>query len=709
MTGRNAALSQLFSPRSVALIGASDKSAWSRSIFNRFGEYNYAGALYAVNRSGVSAHGLKGFTCCRDIPSPVDLAFIFVPAVAVIDAIHDAASAGIRCVVVLSSGFAEAGPEGAALQLQLAETARLLDVTLLGPNSLGFANIAACAVATNIGYRAPMRLGGLALVSQSGAVANEMAKFAHQQGIGLSFIGATGNEAMITAVDMIDFLIDDPATKAIAAYVESIKTPDEFRAVALRALEARKPIVMLKVGSSEVSASVAQAHTGAFVGDDRLFTAFCHQYGVIRVRSLDEMIITASLIERTGPLEPPGVALLSVSGGACGQFADLAAINAVPLPPLAQETVAKLREVLPAFAVPLNPLDVTGVVLQDPTIWGKALKPLVEDPSIGLVLTVMNIPGSATEMNSSRQHWPIIAEAYRALGREPFLMSQVVQPFDRFAEEVSELSGLKNIVYGMEFGTRALGHLARWSNCIARPRAPASIVLGPQPDSLPRGEREALLHVSRFGVEVIPAILATNREQARAAAAALGDRVALKIASHDILHKTELGGVRLSIAGDEVGNAFDSIIAAVRTSAPKAQIEGVLVSPMRNTGIEMFVGVAMDPQWGLAIVVGLGGIWIEALDDAALRLLPIDCSIAREMLDELRGSRLLKGFRGAPTADLGRLAAAIVQIGEAALALGPGLRSLEINPLLVDGDRIEGLDALIVGVDEITDSGAELR
>lgn len=690
-------LAGLFRPRSVALIGASDKSYWSSSVFDSFQRFEYPGALYAVNRNGNPAHGLPGFRSCREIPNPVDLAMIYVPAPAVIDALRDAAAAGVRNAVVLSSGFAEAGAEGAKLQNALVEEAQALGVLMIGPNSLGFANISERLIATQLAYRKPMRVGGMALVSQSGAVANEMAKFAHQQGYGLSFLGATGNEGMLSIADMIDYLIDDPATRVIAAYLESVRDAGRFRALAERALAARKALVVVKVGSSALSAAVAKAHTGAFVGDDRVFDAFCRQYGVCRTRSIDELIVTAAVIERAGVLERPGVALASVSGGACGQFADLAAIHGVPLPELAPETAARLRAGLPAFASPMNPLDVTGVVLQDESLWAKALHPLFDDPSIGLVLALMNIPGAENEIALSRIHWKAIGEAYRAAGREPFLISQVMQPFDSWAQDASEISGVKNIAFGLEMSTRALGHLTRWSARVKEQGRSLAQLGGRQICPMPRGESGAIEHLARHGVPVIPSELVQSREAAVQAARRFAGKVALKIASPDIAHKTEVGGVRLGLSGEsEVADAFDAILASVKTHAPKAKIDGVLVSPMRDQGVELFVGTARDDDWGPVIVVGLGGVWTEILNDAALRLLPIDKAEARAMLDELRGVKILKGYRGAAPADLDKLAAAIVAASEAALALGPDLASLEINPLLVDGAIIEALDALAV-------------
>ena len=690
------ALERLFSSSDVALVGASERSTWSQMIVRRFRDFGQRGRLYAVNREGKDAHGLPGYRSCRDIPEPPSTAILFVPAQAVAAALEDAADAGITSAVILSSGFAEAGADGERLQRKLVETANRRGVTFLGPNSLGFANIAGGAFATAIGTRVPVIHGGIAIVSQSGAVANEIAKFAHQQGMGLSFICATGNEAMVGLADVIDYLVDDPATSVISAYMESVGHAGRFADAARRAFAARKPIVLVKVGSSAVSAQVAKAHTGAILGDDRVFDAACHEFGLIRTRSIEEMMVTAALIGATGPLERPGVALASVSGGGCGMFADLAEQQGVPTPAFAPETCRKLAEVLPSFAATLNPLDMTGAVLQDPSLWTKALPILLDDPGIGLVVTLIAMPGAAAEMPTCEVHWPVIAKAYRAAGKTPLLMSQVIQPMGPEATEVARASGLTDIIFGMDFGARALGHLVRWSE-----RINAGLdEVAELPDQVARsqlaGERAVLDYLAGFGAPVVPGTIVTSADEAIEAARRFDGLVALKIVSPQIEHKTEVGGVRLGIASADAGRAYDELRADVAHAIPGARIEGVIVSPMRQGGLELFVGIASDPDWGLAIAVGLGGVWIEVLKDSAIRLLPISNAGAQAMLRSLRGARILDGYRGAPAVDLERLADVIVKIAEAGMALGPDLAALEINPLWVHGDTVEALDALVV-------------
>jgi len=689
-------LKEFFSPGSIALVGASERSMWSHGIAARFKEYGYDGKVFAVNRTGVDVHGYPGFTRCRDIGEPVDAAYIFVPAESVYEALEDIAAAGIKSVVILTSGFAEAGDQGRELQQRITDLAEREGITLLGPNSLGFANLAQRRVLSIVPARLPLLAGGVAVVSQSGAALGDITKFAHQQGVGLCFQAATGNEAQLGIADLVEYLVDMPECKAIAVFAESIRAPQRLRDAALRALVAHKPIIIFKVGRSEVTAKVAQAHTGSLVGDDRIFDAICEQYGLIRVDSIEELIITAALLEKTGPLARTGVALVSLSGGACGMFADHAQANGVSLPDFNEQTQAALRQVLPEYASTLNPLDITGGAIREPELWERTLPLVGADPSIGLVLVSSTVPAQPSEKANQLAQGASIARGLAASGVPGLLISQTLQPFTETTREFLDESGIPGLSYSIEYTVRAVGNLCRWSQRLRRglPPSPA------ETDSLtsehtPRAEAEVLDYLRQRDIPVIPSIVARDVETALRHAGELGCPVAMKVASADISHKTEVGGVKLNVQGDTaVAAAFHEIMESVGQRAPHARIDGILVAPMRNRGIELFVGTTRDPQWGPMIAVGLGGIWVELLKDTAVRPLPIGRDDALEMLASLRGAQLLQGFRGTLPADLQRLAEVIVQLGNAALALGPNLESLEINPLLVDGDRVEALDGL---------------
>lgn len=455
----------------------------------------------------------------------------------------------------------------------------------------------------------------------------------------------------------------------------------------------------MKVGRSEVSAKVAQAHTGSLVGDDSVFDAVCLQLGIIRVNSIEELMITAALLEKTGPLSVPGVALVSLSGGACGMFADHAQACGLDLPTLSDATQAALREVLPEYASTLNPLDITGGAIREPELWEKALPLVGADPSVGLVLVSSAVPAQPSEKRTQIEQGTSIARGLALSPVPGILMSQTLQPFTVTTGEFLEETGVPGLSYSIEYTARAVSHLCRWSKQLSKSSA-ATVATTYQASEKPRSESEVLRFLDSQGVPVIPSVIASAPQDAVDHARTLGGGVAMKIASRDIAHKTEVGGVKLNVKGDEdVAAAFSSIMDSARRNAPQAQIDGVLVAPMRDAGIELFIGTARDPQWGPVIAVGLGGIWIELLKDTSVRLLPVNREVALDMLLGLRGAKLLQGFRGSEAADLIRIADVIVKVGDAAMALGPELEALEINPLLVNGADVEALDGLAIWSD----------
>jgi len=690
-------LSRLFDPRSVVLVGATDRSTWSKMAFDNLRLLGFGGKVHLVSRSGGMAHGQQTFKSAAEIGEPVDVALLMVPNPAMGDALRDLGRAGIRHAVVLAGGFAETGSEGRALQEEMVATARELGITLLGPNCLGFINFRTGAVCWTGSMRTPPLPGGISIVSQSGAVATVMKHFAHQHGIGLNVVAATGNEAMLGLAEVVDHLVDDEATRVIAVFAESVRDTRLFRAAAGRALARGKPVVILKVGRSEIATQAAQSHTGSLVGDDSVFDGVCRQLGLVRVRSIEELVFTAALLEQTGVLAEGGVAVLSASGGMGELAADYAHLEGLRLPALAPATLAALKAILPPMATPANPLDLTGAVVNNPELFRSCMEAMQHDPAVSVLVCVADVP------TANNGDWaPFAVGTLQALGRfRPdgrarfLVVSNTVKTVsDRSREEIAKAQ-LPYLACGLELSLRALRHALEWSRRHRDAQARPAVESHPPPASLPRSERETVAYLQGFGVPTVPQALAADADQAVAAARAIGGPVALKIASPDIAHKTEVGGVLLDVQGDAaVAAGFRRIMDAAATALPQARLEGVIVSPMRRGGLELFVGVRVDPQWGPVIALGLGGVWIEALQDVSLRVLPVTPADVAQMVAELRGARLLQGFRGAPPVDVAQLATIVARVGDAALALGPALDTLEINPVLADGGRIEALDAL---------------
>ncbi|MET0986787.1 MAG: acetate--CoA ligase family protein [Steroidobacteraceae bacterium] len=688
-------LTRLFAPKSVALIGVTEKSPFSASLMHTFDAYGFSGELYLINKRGGTVFGRPAVTSLTEIGKPIDLVYIMVPLAVVLDTLEEVIAAGCRNVVVLTSGFAETGAEGKALQDRLAASASKHGVNLLGPNSLGFHHVRGRMALSPIPPASPLIDGELSIVCQSGASASELYAYAHAQNIGLNYLIHTGNEAAIGLADVVDYFVDDPGTKSIAIFCESVRQPETFARAARRAAVNGKPIVILKVGASELSAKVAQAHTGSLVGDDRVFDAMCRKLGVARTHSIEDLILTAGMLARIKPVTKPGVAFVSLSGGACTLVADQADRVGLPLPALQPQTQQALRGLLAAYASTLNPLDVTGGVLGTPDVVEKIIDVVNADPNIGLV--AVNF-----ELTERKAGLPPLLAIGRALAKPEsngLLLTLVAKGFNANQREIIKEMGGPLALSSIDHGARALAQVMWWNRRNQEMKQEAALPpknIVPE-RAKPQSERETLQYLRARGVPVVPQRLATSRDDAIAAAKSLGDVVVLKIASPDIAHKTEAGGVQLGLKGsDQVGAAYDAILASVRKHQPNARIDGVLVSPMREKRLELFVGTMRDPSWGPVILAGLGGIYVEVLKDTALRPLPITRADAVEMLQSLRAARLLQGYRGMPGVDLDAAADAIVKIGDAALALGPDLVALEINPLSSNGKTVEALDALAV-------------
>lgn len=695
-------LESLFRARSVVLVGATERSVWSNAAFANFAHLGFPGRVHVVNRKGGTVYGQPAATHCAAIGEPVDAALLMVPEAAIAEAFADLNAAGIRNAVVLTSGFAEIGAEGAARQEALLAAARAERVTLLGPNCLGFINYAdRVPIWTTAPPLPVIRDGRIGVVSQSGATAGFIAAFAHRQGIGLSHQVSTGNEADVSVARVVDFLVDDPATKVIGVFLETVHDAPMLADAARRALAAGKPIVAIKIGASETAARAAEAHTGSLVGDDRVFDAVCRQLGIARVDSIEDLVFTAALMAGLdGPVRDRRLGLVSISGGVCEMAADRAEDALVPVPPIAEATRAALRAELPVFGTPNNPLDVTGGAMLDPALFARSLPAFGADPSFGMIACFMDLPDTAEDIAGLRGTIVrAIGEGFRGIpGHKPaVMMSTTLRQVTEAGRGLLAETGIAYLGCGVQHGLGAIGRAFAWSERQARglPAPPAP----PAPATdRPRSEHATLAYLASRGVPAVPVTLARAEDAAAAAAAGHG-RVALKIASADIAHKSDIGGVRLNLEGEAaLREAYRGILDKVRAARPDAAIDGVLVAPMRDlsAGVELFVGVLRDPLWGPAIAVGLGGVWVEALRDTAIRLLPVRPAEVLEMLDELRGARLLEGYRGRPAIDRAAVASAVARIGDAALALGPGLASLEVNPLLATAEGAEALDALAI-------------
>ncbi|RZK00836.1 MAG: CoA-binding protein [Novosphingobium sp.] len=686
-------LDPLIAPRSVALVGASERNHFAGLAMRALRGVGYAGPLHLVNPKAAPAFGLSAVARCSDIDAEVEAAYLCVPQGAVLDAAHDAIDAGIRNLIVVSGGFAEVGGEGVALEAQLAALSRDRGVRMLGPNCLGFRNNLASVALGSIPFIEQTTRPTIALVAASGSVASSVINYGIQQGIGFTHVIATGNEMDVTIADLIDYLTEIDEVLAIAVFIEGVKDPERFIAAAEKARAMHKPIVALKVGSAAATAAVAAAHTGAMVGDDCVFDAVCDRLGIVRVDTIEGLVNTAATIAATGPIARPGVTLVSMSGGVCEIASDYGAARGVAFPQFAEDTRAELAGQISVLGQMHNPLDLTGAAVRDEHLWATVPEIIARDPAIGLTLIAWNVPQVAEP--SMPNTLDLIGKTVQNLATPALIVNNVEQPVNEYGRAYLASHGQLFSPPGLAHALDAVRGLWWWSSRLDRPAFAVSV-----PSDIkarPANERETLSHLSDYGVPVVPTRVARNADEAVAAAREIGGPVALKILSGQIAHKSEVGGVALNLLGDQaVASAYRAMMVAVAERAPGAVIEGVLVSPMRANGIELLVGIARDPQWGLVAAVGLGGFWVEALADTALMLLPATREDIVTALRSLRGFKMLDGYRGLPEADLEAVADAVVRIGDAALALGDDLAALEVNPLFVAGSHVEALDALAV-------------
>ena len=705
-----ARLREFFAPRSIAMVGASDTSGWARFIVTGSPTVGYAGPLVTVHPSHATAFGKPTVPSLRDLAEPVDLAFILAPLHAVESVLDDAGAAGVRGAIVLASGYREVGREGRVLEDMMVARARANGITVLGPNCLGFINAHARCAPFALTLPPPLTAGPVGIALQSGALASVVLAFARSRAIGVSTLATMGNESMISTLDVLDYLVEDENTRVICLFLEEIGDPDKFARAAVKADQAGKPIVALKVGSSPVGREAALAHTGSVAGNDAVVGALLRQLNVIRVTSLEDLLCTAALLGYDRWPRGRRMGVLTASGGACDIIADSASAQGIEIPDFAPETAAAIAPHLPPFATVKNPLDVTGYVLANARVSmltpiDNALDAAVQDPGLDFVLfSGVTLPEARPQDESlAAMIERRVAWLEQRMASSPIPVIPVGATCVDLSEYGRQLLGRDHIhlLGGMEFGMRALGNALRWVENhgtvrYVRPRPAARNAPAQLPASGAWSETAARSLLAAWGVPVVTAELVQSADEAVEAARRIGLPAALKICSAQITHKSDIGGVVLGLSTEaQIRAGYEQVLAAARR-VDGASIDGVLVSGMRTGGVELLAGVTMDPAFGPVLAVGLGGIWVEVLQDTSLRLLPVDADEVRRMLGELRGLPLLRGARGTRPADLDMLASVISGLGDAAVSLNGALRALEVNPLWVNGDQVEALDVLVV-------------
>jgi acetate---CoA ligase (ADP-forming) len=692
---------RMLNPASIAVVGATPRLQYGGRFLRAALQAGDRVRIYPVNPRYDEIMGLKSYPSLQDVPDTPDVVGIVVPYHQVMPTLEECARKRVGSAIVISAGFAERGDGGRRdLQRQIGEFARQSGVRITGPNCLGVANVKA-GIWACAGSRLVMSGGGpIALVSQSGASAfGPFLTRAVDLGIGYSYIVTTGNEADLESSDFIRYLLDDPDTRVIACFIEGFKSGRKFMEVAQLAAERGKPLVLIKIGRSPAGAKAATSHTAAMTGTDAVHDAVFKQYGVIRVEDYDELLETAQFLAYSGPLQKEGVSIVSHSGGISSLSADKCGQMGLQLPDLTPASRDGLNEVLKGFGWAANPADVTTYANSE--AFPQIMRYMVEGPEVGM-LAIASAGGDAQaqqviDMRDATEKplaflWTGSLTATDGLNKLKAAKIPVFLSPDRLAR-----------------GLRSKINSQRWRERILKagdePLPPLSV-----------GQREALQELHDLGRKTLTEHEArrflahwqvtsvreertTSIDAALAAAGEIGYPVVLKVESPDIPHKTEAGVVRLRVRSEvELQQAYTEIIHNAERHAPQAQVLGVLVQEMVQGGIETIVGLSQDILFGPVLLFGMGGIFVELYQDVALRACPITPSDAHEMLQEVKGARLLDGFRGQPAADVEALIQLLVGVSQLGAQCEGDIWELDLNPLLVlpRGQGVRAADALIV-------------
>ncbi len=688
------ALQNLFSPASVAIIGASSDAAklGGRPLHNLL-KYGYAGRLYPVHARDAEVQGQRAFRSVLDLPEVPDLAIIVVPAPAVVPAMRDCAAKGVKLVQILSAGFAELGGEGIGMQAEVLHIAREAGMRITGPNALGSVSPGDNFFATFSGLMDSIRLpaGVVGVATQSGAFGSHVYAAAALRGVGISRGLATGNEADIDAAAAIEFMAGDPATQVICAAFEACKDGARLRRALLAAAAAGKPCIVMKVGATDVGAAAAATHTGSLAGSDVIYDTVFRECGALRVDSIEAMIDLAYLCS-VGRLPPNGnLGIVTISGGIGVLMADTAVQAGLAVPALDAAQRQQVTDILP-YASGINPVDTTAQVAGSLPLFGALFGALIE-AGMGTVLPYLAHIGR----NPARM--PALEAPLAALRQQHpdrlIVVGTTVVPEVRERLEALGIPVFEEPVRAVRAiaGAHRLRELQAAALAMAAEHIPPAL---PQPLPVNLGdEAAAKAWLGAQGVPVPEERICRHADDAVAAAEAIGFPVVAKILSPDIAHKTEIGGVLLNLGdADAVSAAFATLVARAAMGAPGARIEGVLVAPMLKDGVECIIGLQRDPVFGPMVMVGTGGVAVELFKDVAFASCPLSPARAEALIDRIRGARLLSGWRGGPPLDRAALARALVVVSRLAIQ-HPAIAGIDINPFLVREKGGAALDALV--------------
>jgi acyl-CoA synthetase (NDP forming) len=660
--------------KSLAIVGASERARWPSEIFRNLREFGYGGRVALINPRQKEVYGQRSFPSLRGLPEPVDHALVIVPATAVADVLVAAEETGVASATVYASMLGDGDdPESKARGAWLNDFTAKSRLRVAGPNCMGaysyrerlfgYPNTDLCRLAP----------GSVACIFQSGGLLQFWMKAAAERGLRYSYCITSGNEPDLSLADYLNFVIDDPHTRQVILFIEGIRRPQAFMHAAGRALAMGKPILAIKTGATAPSRAASQSHTGAIAGDYAAYLAMCERYGIVNFRSLDDLVEAALAFDGGRLPKGPRIGFVSNSGATVDLLYDYAAAEGAAMPDFTEETKAALLPLMQKGITPKNPLDVG--IPSTLEVAAKLCETAARDPNIDMVAWSSPMPRTG-------EPWGDPADLRQLLGKteKPVVgFGRVIQQLSEEQLAAQQAAGFP-FLQGIEPTIRALRGL--WFHAARRGRLPRTPPPAP-PSDLSPATFEATL--ARYGIALPKSQAVATTAEAASAAERIGFPVALKIRSRDIMHKTELGGVALDLHDrDAVEVATEAL--STRAAQASARIEGFLVQEM-VVGIEAIVGARNDPLYGPLLLVGSGGVLVELVEDAALRLLPVALEEVGSMIDGLKLARRLSGLRGGPAADRTALEAAALALGRFFLDHRARIKEIEINPLIVRADE----------------------
>jgi acetate---CoA ligase (ADP-forming) len=683
-----------FNPRTIALIGASAQAGKLGYILMKNLLDGYPGMLYPINPREEEIMGHRAYPRLQDAPGSVDLAVIALPPEACVEAMRDCAEAGAKIALVLSGGFAEVGPEGVARQQAMLEVARKGGVRLIGPNCFGLYN---CNLGLNasMGFGLPPKGGNISLVTQSGAYGMAIFGLARQRHLRFAKILSHGNKADLTDHEILDYFADDDETSVLCLFLESVSHGRAFFEALARTAQ-HKPVVVAKTGRSSAGRRAAASHTAALTGNATAFITAVRQAGAILAESGLEMVDIAEALSRQ-PL-PPGrrVGIITNSGGTGVELTDLCerfGLSVPELPPAVQEQIALL---LPSYASPRNPVDVTPLWSRFPAMYGGSIEALYESDDIDIIIPIL-LQRSALMQENIEAVSDTVLRCQRERGiAKPTYICWVVGNEGEKTQAMLQDAGIP-VYEWPERTARTAAAVAAYAEArrttVSSPTTPETPPVGAYEaaasiltSAVAQGrtfllENEVKAILTAYGARIPRETLCTNSEEALAAAQALDGLCVLKIVSPDISHKSDVGGVRVGVSADQVGTVFEEILAAVRAKQPSAHILGISVQELVR-GQEIIIGGLRDAEFGPLVMFGLGGVFVEVLHDLSYRLVPATTGELQAMIREVRGYPLLAGVRGQPAADQQALTRTL-QAAAWLLDAFPQISELDLNPVIV--------------------------